>query len=457
MPLSPKHLIAVAALLLTALLAAAVPAAARELHVGISANTRSLGANEQDHVLDTGAGWIREDLEWEDIEDRDDVWTWTSTDSWFASAAERGLRVLPILNSSPCWAVPRSVPDTECWRHLPTSDAEYAEYVTAVVARYGPGGAFWTANPTLDASLAPRWFEIWNEPYYSYTSYNQVDPGRYAQLFRAASAAGRTQNANTRFLIASTVDAYDISASRWVNWAEAIVDEIPGIGAYIDGIAVHPYPGEKDPDTLPAGGTDSSFKNTDVIWNDWVGEGIRKPIWITEIGYSSCDDGADECVPGATQSARELQKAEWLGEIFDQLATDDYGYVHAAFLYRLRQWADFASPSSNKEDWWGILDRYDDPLPAWGVFADAVAEHDGLPVANSTITSQTLGSGTASFAFRANDPTASFECRLDGGSWGACTSPRSYSSLSAGNHTFRVRAVNALATETTPAISVWTN
>lgn len=457
MPLSPKHLIAVAAVLLATLLAAAAPAAARDLHIGIDANTRAwaIPGEEQDDILETGAGWIREELYWDEIEATDDTWDWTDTDLWFEDAAERGLRVLPLLSGTPCWAVAR--PTGPCWRNYPDSDAEYGEFVAAVVGRYGPGGSFWSANPTLDDDLATRWYEIWNEPYFPYTVAGVISPRRYARLFRAASAAGRTQNAASRFLYSSNVDVFDTTVSRWVNWADTSVNEIPTLGSYIDGIAVHPYPGGKDPDTPPVNGSDASFKNTDRIWSDWAGEGIRKPIWITEVGYSSCDDGGDECVPGATQGAREATKAAWLREIFDQLGTDDYGYVHAVFLYRLRQWSDFSIPTSDKEGWFGILDGNTDPLPAWESFADAVAEHDGVPVADSTITSQTLGSGTASFSFRSNDPTATFECRLDAGAWTACTSARSYTGLAAGNHTFRVRAVNALATETTPAIYVWTN
>jgi len=52
-------------------------------------------------------------------------------------------------------------------------------------------------------------------------------------------------------------------------------------------------------------------------------------------------------------------------------------------------------------------------------------------------------SGTsASFSFSSDDPAARFECRLDEGEFAPCESPRSYADLTAGPHTFHLRAVD---------------
>ncbi|MGH7359029.1 MAG: Ig-like domain-containing protein, partial [Candidatus Rokuibacteriota bacterium] len=66
-------------------------------------------------------------------------------------------------------------------------------------------------------------------------------------------------------------------------------------------------------------------------------------------------------------------------------------------------------------------------------------------------------SPNASFAFNASEGGASFECRLDAGAWGACSSPAAYSGLGEGGHTFHVRATDSAGNvDPTPATFGWT-
>lgn len=70
--------------------------------------------------------------------------------------------------------------------------------------------------------------------------------------------------------------------------------------------------------------------------------------------------------------------------------------------------------------------------------------------------SGTTTSTSAQLAFSANEP-ATFACRLDGAAFAACTSPKSYTGLAIGSHTFDVRATDTAGNvDATPASRTWT-
>jgi hypothetical protein len=65
-------------------------------------------------------------------------------------------------------------------------------------------------------------------------------------------------------------------------------------------------------------------------------------------------------------------------------------------------------------------------------------------------------SANAAFTFSSPDGGLTFECQLDGGGFGACASPKDYTGLPDGLHTFEVRAADALGnTDPTPASYTW--
>jgi hypothetical protein len=71
---------------------------------------------------------------------------------------------------------------------------------------------------------------------------------------------------------------------------------------------------------------------------------------------------------------------------------------------------------------------------------------DTKPPPRPTITGgpvNNASSSTASFGFTDSESPVSFSCRLDAGAWSPCTSPQSYSLVSAGTHEFDVRAIDA--------------
>lgn len=67
--------------------------------------------------------------------------------------------------------------------------------------------------------------------------------------------------------------------------------------------------------------------------------------------------------------------------------------------------------------------------------------------------------GSATFTFNGTDSgtgVGSFECKVDDGTFAACTSPQAYSALADGNHTFEVRAIDVVGNvDPTPATYTW--
>jgi RNA polymerase sigma factor (sigma-70 family) len=87
----------------------------------------------------------------------------------------------------------------------------------------------------------------------------------------------------------------------------------------------------------------------------------------------------------------------------------------------------------------------------WAVRRDTVPPNTTITSGPGTVTE----AASATFVF-GSEPGASFECLLDGAGWTSCSSPRTYTGLGVGVHTFAVRAVDAVGNrDPTPATWRW--
>lgn len=65
-------------------------------------------------------------------------------------------------------------------------------------------------------------------------------------------------------------------------------------------------------------------------------------------------------------------------------------------------------------------------------------------------------SRSATFRFKSSLTSSTFQCKLNAGNWSKCASPKEYTSLAQGSHTFRVRARKNGAVDRTPATRTFT-
>lgn len=318
------------------------------LIVGLGANTLEGGlGHEQDVVRQLGVRHLREELNWPRVEPRRGRFRWSGFDRMLAEAARRHMTVLPTLQQTPRWLGrdPDRLPPPAAW----------ARYVSRVVARYGPGGRFWRAHPELDSALAPRWFELWNEPYYDAFSAGGPDPVRFAAIQRAAVQAGRAANPAARFLMPGETD-YTGRDGGEHDWLADLYAADPALNEVFDGVVAHPY-GIGSPLH-----TDGSRRAQTLRLDDLLAEldahgAADRPVWVTEIGWSTC-----RLRPECTG---ESDQAEYLREFFDLVATRWRGRVQAVFPYHLHDFA--AGDPDDPQQHYGLLRRDGSRKRAWYV------------------------------------------------------------------------------------------
>lgn len=249
------------------------------LVLGLGANTLEGGlGHEQDAVLELGVTHLREELGWPTVEPRRGQFDWAQFDAMMAAAARRSMTVLPTIDQTPPWLAkdPNTLPPP----------GEWARFVATVVSRYGPHGSFWRVHPELDDSLAPRWFELWNEPYYEFFSRGGPDPARFAAMQRAAVTAGRAADPEARFLMPgeTTYTTRDGTTSDWIG---DLFRADPRLEDVFDGVVSHPY------GTGPPTHTDGDRRTQSLRLDDLLAELDRhgahdRPVWVTEIGWPTC-------------------------------------------------------------------------------------------------------------------------------------------------------------------------
>jgi hypothetical protein len=214
---------------------------------------------------------------------------WSTIDPIVAAAARNGITVLPFVFGTPQWVVNnldhRSCQQPACVLFAPSGPAALAEwqrFLREAVERYGPGGEFFTQNPSLPVVPITDW-QLWNEQN-SFSFYKpKVDVNSYANLVRAGSEAIRSVDPTAKILLGGmfgTPEGLENPKVFAWNYLRKLY-RVPGIAASFDGVAVHPY----------AARMTKVIEQTTLMHREMVRAHDPAEMWITEVGWSSSTGG----------------------------------------------------------------------------------------------------------------------------------------------------------------------
>jgi Beta-galactosidase len=303
------------------------------LIVGLANGAAGFGgqstAPEMTQMMDgTGAKWFRDSFQWSKIEPRRGKFNFSYYDHYMLVAGQHGLHIVAQLLNAPRWAGRTS-------SSIPANPQLFAEFVAAVVGRYGVGGSFWKAHPNLAGSAITA-FELWNEPYYDTGNAGHYNPGLYARMFKAAAIAGHAVSPSTSFLLEAQMQPH--LNGVWTWWVDALYKALPDLNKYFQGVAAHDFGKDvKNLAPIVFGQPYANFgrlRRIEDLRRQFLRHGAGdKPFWILETGWPTCTLPDSDCVTAAQQRAN-------LGTLIEYVRGPWKGWVQSVFVYRYKDGPD---------------------------------------------------------------------------------------------------------------------
>jgi hypothetical protein len=235
-------------------------------------------------------GTLRIPVYWWQCEPVAGAYDFDALDSVVGAAAERGIRVQPFVYGTPSWLSlqPARAPLS------PRGRKAWADFLRALVRRYGSGGEFWHGRARREPI---RDWQIWNEPNFVVFWRPQPSPAAYARLLHVSATAIRSTDRRARIVLAG-VAPVSAGIRTWVFLRDLL--RVPGVRRDFDLAALHPYS-----TSLPE--LDYQVNKVRRVMVD-AGYG-RLPLLVTEIGVASWGVYSSAFVQGPAGQARFLRRA----------------------------------------------------------------------------------------------------------------------------------------------------
>ncbi len=201
-------------------------------------------------VRNMGAGWIRDELYWSEVEKEKGIFTFPDYYDRYVTEAHRlGLHPMIILNYANRHYDDGHAPGTDDGR------AAFARYVREVVGRY--------------AKVCTAW-EVWNEPNIGFWQ-PKPNPQDYARLLEIAYHTIKEADPQATVVAMCT-------AGTDLGFIESVLKSLTRRS--FDVVSVHPY---RYPQPPEASGFLNELKNLRDLIVRTAGEPVR--VWLTEFGY----------------------------------------------------------------------------------------------------------------------------------------------------------------------------
>jgi hypothetical protein len=249
----------------------------------------------------------------------------------------------------------------------PAAIAQYTDFVRQAATRYAGRAAGWEIWNEQDA---PKW---WAGMASFDNEANPRDASQYVPLLKAAFQAVKSADPAAPVVVGGlTGNDYKFVQSMYDNGAKGFFD---AVATHTDTACADgsPYGYYRD---VPGGPISQwAFLGYRSVRQVMEANGDPKPIWITELGWSS---HTGSCAQGRWAGQKpagvsEADQAKYTAQAFHCLATDPY--VEKALVYKLVEDGNH-DPMENR---YGILRPDLTPKPVFGALKTYAARGDVLP------------------------------------------------------------------------------
>jgi hypothetical protein len=304
-------------------------------------------------VQESGFGWVRFQLEWQQFERADNQWDPLPIDRLVDEFAAKDIQILLVVAKAPEWALDPS------GNQLLADYAQFTELMTFVSQRYAGRVAAW---------------EIWNEQNLALEVNGTVRVADYVELLKAGYEGVRAGDPNALVVFGGLTP-------NGVNDPAVAIDDLTylqeiyqynggEIANYFDVMGMHVSSTHNPPDTMwpdnpsaEEGFNDHPsfyFRRAEQLWEVMVAAGDSgKPVWITEFGWTT-ENQAPGYEYGVNNTEQEV--ADYLVRSFE-IARTEWGFVGGMFVWTLN-WSTLVTPEDEKYAW-SALNADWSPRPAF--------------------------------------------------------------------------------------------